>query len=165
MIKIIAGDICYPKSQALIIPANSKGIMSRGNQSLVAKAAQGNFIKEVKEFTTINNVDLGDCFSTGPGRLKRRGVKKVYHAVIKKLQNDFTSIYFVRKALHKSLLLAQEDMMESVTICGIGINPGELDPESVAMITYKEAKKFENKLDIKIIDGNIYFIKVLESLS
>jgi len=165
MVKIVVGDICYPKSNALIIPANTTGGMLRGRSAKVAKAGLSGIIKEAKEITTIHKLKPGDCYSTGPGRLNRRGLKKIYHAVIKRLQSDFTSIHIVREALGNSLKMAESDGMESVTVCGLGIGFGELDPITVARITLEQIKKFEDKIEIKVIDENQKFINELEKLT
>lgn len=164
MVKIAIGNICYPKSEALIIPANTKGTMLRGRALKIAIDGLGGIPKEAKQFVTNNVIEPGDCFSTGPGRLNRRGLKKIYHAVIKRLQSDFTSIHIVRKALYNSLVAVESDKIKSVTICGIGIGPGELDPKTVARVTLEQIDKFIGKMEIKIIDKNEEFINELNNL-
>lgn len=162
--KIIVGDICKPKSSALIIPANTTGSMLRGRAAKVVKDGLSSISKEAKEFTTINKMKTGECFSTGPGRLNRRGLKKIYHAIIKRLQSDFTSTHIVREALYNALNMAVNDQMESVTICGLGIGLGELDPKTVAIITAELIEKFENIIEIKVIDENQEFISELKKI-
>jgi len=162
--KVILGDICYPKSEAVIIPANSKGIMSQGIPERVVKAGFKGISKEAKEYITNNKIEVGQCFSTGPGRLKRRGVKRIYHSVIKRLQNDFTSIHVIRNALKNAMAKVVQDKMKSVTICGLGIEIGELDQKTIAMITEEICSKYENKIEIKIIDDKKEFIKEIGNL-
>ncbi len=166
MLKIIKGNICYPKSEALIIPANTKGTMSRGRAAKVIKDGLSGISKEVKQFITNSKVEIktGDCFVTGPGRLNRRGLKKIYHVVIKRLQSDFTSVHIVREALRSSLKKVEADGMKSVTICALGIEPGELDPKTIARITIEQADKFVGKMKIKIMDDNEEFINELNNL-
>jgi O-acetyl-ADP-ribose deacetylase (regulator of RNase III) len=161
MLKIIVGDICYPKSDAIIIPANTTGTMLRGRSARISKAGLSGIVKEAKLFVANNKIETGDCFVTGPGRLNRRGLKKIYHAVIKRLQSDFTSVHIVREALNKSLRMVEYDEIESVTICGLGIGLGELDPVAVAGVTIGQIKKFEKKIEIKVIDENQEFINEL----
>lgn len=166
MLKIVKGNICYPKSEALIIPANTKGAMSRGRTAKVIKDGLSGISKEVKQFITNNKIEVkvGDCFVTGPGRLNRRGLKKIYHAVIKRLQSDFTSVHIVREALQNSLKRVEADGMKSVTICGLGIEPGELDPKTIARITLEQAIKLAKRMEIKIMDDNEEFINELNNL-
>ena len=49
MIQIILGDICYPKSEALVIPANVNGVMSKGIPKKIIKDGLSGITKEVKE--------------------------------------------------------------------------------------------------------------------
>ena len=163
-LKIVLGDFRYPKSEALVIPANAKGIMSRGKAAKVIEVGLSSISKEARQFITNNKVEIGECFSTGAGRLKRRGLKKIYHSVIKNLQSDFISLYIIRIALTNALNLALEDGVESITICGLGIEPGELDEKSVAQATFEVCDKFKKKMDVKIIDNNEKFINELKNL-
>ncbi len=157
--KVIMGDILYPKSEAMIIPANTKGVMSRGVPARVVKSGLSGISKEAKEFITNNSVEEGDCFYTGPGRLNRRGVKRIYHSVIKRLQSDFSSIYLINKALHNVLQEVVSDGYKSVAICGLGIEDGNLDAKTIARITVDICNRHDGKIEISIIDDNKEFIK------
>ena len=159
MIRVALGDICYPKSEALIIPANTKGIMSIGVAARVLKAGLTAISKETKQFITNNRIEIGDCFTTGPGRLNRRGVKIIYHSVIKRLQSDFSSIYIINKALDNVLQEVISDGYKSVAICGLGIDEGNLDPKTIARITVENCNRYNSEIEIKVIDDNEEFIK------
>ena len=161
-IKVVLGDICYPKSEALIIEANTKGTMSTDVPYRIAKAGLGSIFKESKEYTNKNIVKIEQVFSTGPGRLNRRGVKKIYHAVIKNLQSDFTSIYIVRNALENTFKEILKDKMKSVTLGGIGLDC--LSKRTVATIIIETCNKYRNKIEIKIIDNDEEFITEINNL-
>ena len=163
-VKIVLGDICYPKSQALVIPSNTKGIMSRGVLSKILKDGWKGIEREAKRVSLEEKVEIGDCFSTIPGRLKRRGVKKIYHCVIKRLPSDYTSITIIHNAITKVIKRVIDDGMESITFSGIGIEPGDLDVRSVARVMYDICILFQDKIEIKIIDDNEEFIKDLSAL-
>ena len=153
------GDICYPKSDVIIIPANSYGIMSSPIQKRVIKSGLSGITKEIKEYITNNKIEMGDTIITGPGRLNRRGLKKIYHVVIKKLQSDFTSVYIVENALNKVFKRLIRDKVESIAICWIGIDSGDLDKKSIARITVEICNKYKKNMEIKIIDENEEFVK------
>ena len=104
-------------------------------------------------------IKVGDCFSTESGRLKRRGVKRIYHSVIKRLQNDFSSIFIINNALDNALKEVVNDGMKTVAVCGLGINDGNLDAKTIARITVEICNKYNEKIEIKIIDSNEEFIK------
>ena len=163
-IEVILGNICYPKSEALIIPANTKGTMSKGRPSKIIKDGLSSISKEAKQIAKDNKIEVGGCFITGPGRLKRRGLKKIYHAVIKRLQSDLTSLHIVRKALNTTFKAALRDKVKDITICGIGIGIGELDKKSVAFIITDICYKYDMAIKIKIIDDDSEFIKEVNNL-
>ena len=162
--EIILGDICYPKSKALIIPINSFGIISKGISKNIIDIAKNRVKKEIDFFVKNNNIKIEQCFSTKSGGLKRRGVDRIYYAVIKRLENDFTSISIVRKAINNALKEVVKDKVESVTICGIGISPGDIDKKTVAAMTVDICKRYDKKIKIKIIDNNEEFIREVKNL-
>lgn len=157
--KIVLGDICYPKSEAMIIPTNTKGIMTRGVPSRVVKVGLSSICKEVDDYISDKEIELCDCFKTGPGRLNRRGLKKIYHLVIKRLPSDFSSIHIINNALKNAFNQIVEDKVESVALCGLGINEGNLDPKTIARITVENCIKYKDILKISIIDDNPEFIR------
>jgi len=120
--------------------------------------------KRSEEVVSKNKFDLGDCFSTDSGRLKRRGAKKIYHCIIRRYPNDFTSIYVVQKALSRVFEQITRDKVNSVAICGIGIEPGSLDKRVVARVMLQICEKYKNRLDIKIIDDNSEFIDEINNI-
>jgi len=160
-VKIVVGDICYPKSEALILPSNTRGIMSRGILKRVVKDGWRMIEKEAKKIAAEEEVEVGGYFSTIPGRFKRRGVKKIYHSVIKRLPSDYTSVIIIDNALRRTMGQVIEDGMNSVAMCGVGIEPGDLEVKSVARIMSDICKSFQDKINIRIIDGNKEFIKDL----
>ena len=156
--KIILGDITYPKSEAIIIPSNSVGIMSKGVADKVVKAGWAKIAKEAKKEAEKKKYKVGECFSTDAGRLKRRGVKRIYHCIIKELPSDLISIDIIKTALDNTLKRAILDKIPSVSICGIGIEPGELDECLVASVFVRVCKKYDNRIKIRIMDENKEFI-------
>ncbi len=166
-IKVVLGDICYPKSEALIIPGNTKGITNRGILDKIVKYEWRVIRQQLKEITTENKIEIGDILTTDPGKFKRRGVIKVYHCIIKRLISDYTSLNIVENVVNKVFKQVIDDYMNSVTICGIGIEPGDLDPRSVARITCEICNKHKYNIKILIIDNNVEFIeecnKILEN--
>lgn len=162
--KIIRESICYPKSEGIIIPANSMGQMNERISQKVIKDGFRGIETSAKEIVKKNPIEVGGCFSTYPGRLNRRGVKKIYHAVIKRFKGDFTSIHLVKNALESSIKEAIKDKLNSVSICGIGVEKGELDVSFVAYWTIEIVKKYEKTIDIKIVDDNEIFINEINKI-
>ena len=161
-LKIIRGDITYPKSESIIIPANCVGIMNKGILSKIIKEGGKIIEREAKKVSIEKKVSLGDFFETTPGRLKRRGAKIIYHAVIKKVPNDFTSLFFIKKSLEKVFNKIVKDKVSSTAICGVGIDNVSL--YGVADIMINLCRMFDDKIKIKIIDENEEFINCLDNV-
>ena len=164
-LKIVLGDICYPKSDVLLLPSDSKGLMNRGRAKMIAKAGGPTLLAEIKEVISERDYKVGDYFVTGPARLKRRGVKEIYHCIIKRFPTDFTSLTIVSKILKKVLTDLSKSDIKRITVCGMGIEDGDLDKRSVARVTYETCKMFEPELDIKIMDNNKEFVKEVVNFS
>jgi len=163
-LEIYCKDPCFPKSEVLIIPSNTAGLLTEGIQNRILKTAGKKIQKLASKYVNENKVDLGDCFSTDSGRLKRRKCKRLYHCVIKRLPGDFTSLHMLEQAIPNALKSVINDGWETVTICGIGIEPGDLDPISVSRIFLLNCEKYINKINIKIIDENESFIDSLNDM-
>ena len=162
--KVILGDICYPKAESLIIPANTKGIMSDSISARISKVGLGSISKEAKQIASETIIDLTDCIVTGSGRLNRRGVKKIYHSVIKKLQSDFTSIYTIREALKKALQEVVNNRHKSVAVSALGSGIGGIDYKILAGTIVGVCRKFDDIIEIKIINDDKLFIDEVEDI-
>ena len=55
------------------------------------------------------------------------------------------------------------DGYKSIAICGIGIDIGNLDPKTIARITVEICNRYDNHIEISIIDDNKEFIKEVNS--
>lgn len=163
-IDIRLGDIAYPKSEAMIIPGNTVGLMTRGIALRILTDSLGTVRKEAKKAAREQEPKVGECFKTVPGRLKRRGLKNMYHAVIKRFPNDMTTIKTVKDCLEHTLKQVIKDKNKSVSICGLGIEDGDLEKILVARIFFLTCQKYCDKIDIKIIDDDNKFISDLEKL-
>jgi len=163
-IDIRLADIAYPKSEAMIIPGNTVGLMNRGLALRILKDSLGTVRKEAKKAAKETELQVGECFKTVPGRLKRRGLKNMYHAVIKRFPNDMTTIKVVSDCLEYTLKQVIKDGNKSVSISGLGIEDGDLEKIIVARIFVLTCQKYSDKIDIKIIDSDKRFVSELEKL-
>ena len=164
IIDIRLGDIAYPKSEAMIIPGNTVGLMSRGVALRILTDSLGTVRKEAKKAAKEQEPKVGECFKTVPGRLKRRGLKNIYHAVIKRFPNDMTTIKIVTDCLEYTLKQVIKDKNKDVSICGLGVEDGDLEKIIVAGIFFSICQKYLSKIDIKIIDSDKTFINELKRL-
>ena len=103
----------------MIIPGNTVGLMTRGIAARILKDSLGTVRKEAKKVAKETEPEVGQCFKTVPGRLKRRGLKEMYHAVIKRFPNDMTTIKIVADSLDYTLQRVIEDGYQTVSVCPI----------------------------------------------
>ena len=163
-IDIRLGDIAYPKSEAMIIPGNTVGLMTRGVPLRILKDSLGTVRKDAKKIAKETKPNVGECFKTIPGRLKRRGVKNIYHAVIKRFPNDMTTSKIVENSLIYTIKEVIKDKHLSVSICGLGVESGDLEKNIAARLIFSTCQKYTNKINIKIIDTDEKFIGELKKL-
>ena len=163
-IDIRLGDIAYPKSKAMIIPGNTVGLMTRGIAKRVLKDSLGTVKKEAKRVAEEEKPEVGTCFKTVPGRLKRRGLEEIYHAVIKRFPNDMTTIKIIEDCLDYTLEQAVKDEYPSISLCGLGIEDGDIEVSLAARRILSICEKHSSNIDIKIIDDNPKFIAELKKL-
>jgi len=165
--KIILGDITRPKCKNIIIPANTKGLMNRGILFYISQQGQQglqDIEPYLEEYLSKNPCKIGDVIVTEAGGLRRRGIRKVYHAVIKRLPTDFTSISIITKTLENCCLKVIKDNVKSVALCGLGIDIGDLDADSVARVFVSVIKKYEINVEFKIVDKDKNFIRALKKI-
>ena len=157
-IEAIVGDITYPKSLSVIIPGNLAGLMTRGIAKEIVKTGWQKVAKEAKIIVKKGNYQVGDVFVTGAGRLKRRGAKHIFHLIIRRTPADFTTIDIISKSLYKALNDAVKRKIPSISICGIGVEEGDIEKKTAARIIVEICEKYINLIDIKIIDKDEEFI-------
>ena len=152
------GKITYPKSVSIAIPANLSGLMTRGVAKQVVKEGWQKVAKQAKKEINKKNYKLGDVFVTDSGRLKRRGAKYIFHLIIKRTPGDFTTIDIISKSLNNLLIEVIKRKVPSISICGIGIENGDIEKKTAARIIVETCERFLSKIEIKIIDDDEEFI-------
>jgi len=162
--KTILGDICYPKSQALVITGNTSGLMTSDTQKKILKTAGKKLLKEIKKIFMIKKIFIGDYVSTEPCRLKARGVKRIYFPILKRFPSDFISSHIIREAFLNVFRQIIKDQMLSISICGISSDIEGLDKKVVANIILSVCEDFNDKIDILIIDSDKEFIDEINNL-
>jgi O-acetyl-ADP-ribose deacetylase (regulator of RNase III) len=156
-------DIRRPLTEAIILPANGVGAMSRG-AALAIKTIAGNEIEtEAKEIIRASGAPLepGLCFVTGPYKMARRGVKRVYHAVTMKYPGGISTLDIVNKAFRAALNKAIKDGVKTIAVPGLGCGDGRLDKSSVAGIMVPIARNVSDRIEIRFIDVDKEFIDEL----
>lgn len=166
MLQVVLGDISYPKSTLLVLPSTGIGI-SLGETTDIVVAAGGKIIlKEAKRVVSERgkNYVPGEFFLTRPGRMKRRGVQAICHAVLAKHPQDYTSVLIIKAAIRSIFKWAAKNNIDSVALPGLGIHGelGYVDKQLVGAMMAFECEQINHKLDIKIIDTDKEFIQAVK---
>lgn len=145
MITIKQGDITKEKCDAIVNPANSKGLMG-GGVALVIKRAGG--INIEREAMLKSPIEVGEAVLTSAGRLPCR---YVIHAPTMENPAQRTTPEDVEKAMKAALRLAESEGLRRIAVPGMGTGVGGVYYGDAAEVMVKEALKHP-KLDIVFID-------------
>jgi len=163
MITAELGDITEAKTDVIVNAANGVGIMGGGVAGALRRAAGMEVQEEAKGLcSSLGNVEAGDCYATGSGKLAENNVKAIYHAVTMKYPGDFSSMDVIAKAVRKVLQVAIASKMESIAIPGLGTGIGRLDKKLVAQTLVNTVKDFDGLISIRFIDLDESFIRELK---
>jgi len=160
MFEAKVGDITKENIDAIVSAANGIGVMGKGVAGAIASAAGQSVTEEARLQYKLNikPFDEGTSYETSAGNLEQNGVKKIFHAVTMKYPGGFSSIYDIENAMVSVLERAVSLGIKSIAFPGLGTGIGGLRPETVAIVMSRTARQYENKINIKIIDKNSFFI-------
>ena len=119
---------------------------------------------KAKEIVKDNSIELGDVFFTYPGRLNRRKLKGIYHAVIKRFPNDLLSLDTVKKAIDNAFKMVIKDQWNTVSICSFGLDTGEIEPYTSAFWIAQAINKYKAYVEIKVVDENKEFTDEMQKI-
>ncbi|HUS49645.1 MAG TPA: macro domain-containing protein [Candidatus Paceibacterota bacterium] len=158
MIKIVLGDILYPKSDILVCPCNLSGTVTKGIPSIISgiNGAGRNLVLQIRDIISKGKLKVGDCFWTEPYRMKRKKVKTICHTIIGETQDDCPSIHIVESCM-KTVL--QEVKEKGKSIAFPPLIERCLDKFSLAKRMVLSCENFYDKLDIKIISDDKEFVE------
>jgi O-acetyl-ADP-ribose deacetylase (regulator of RNase III) len=119
VIDAVVGELVDQPVQAIIYPANTRGVIGAGPASSVRFAGGPEIERETMELAPL---DLGDAVATTAGRLQERGIEAILHAVIVPGLGDSPRPTVVRRALEAALALATESRLRTVGLPLLGVN-------------------------------------------
>jgi O-acetyl-ADP-ribose deacetylase (regulator of RNase III) len=119
VIEAVVGDLVEQPVQAIIYPANTRGVIGAGPANSLRFAGGPEIERETMELAPI---DLGDAVATTAGRLQARGIDAVLHAVIAPGLGDTPRMPVVLRAVEAALALATESRLRSVALPLLGVN-------------------------------------------
>jgi O-acetyl-ADP-ribose deacetylase (regulator of RNase III) len=166
MILFRIGDITDVKKDdeldAIVNSSNSMGIMNGGVSGAIKKSAGDKIVDQTKTFCKMHKLSEGDCYSTDACKLKKKGIKKIYHAVIMFTPNGRTSLHTISACMTNILDMSVKDKMTSIAFTGLGSGYGGLVKDSVAAAMINIAQEYNSRINIYFIDTDEIFMRALK---
>lgn len=166
--KVFVGDITKVQDVDVIVnAANGIGVMGAGVAGAIAHSAgTSNEQNSVNIREIVSSVvekegpfDVGDVYISDSGLLKRRGIKKIYHAVTMKYPGGQTLLRTISPLLKNVLELAIANGETSIAFGGLGCGIGGLSKKEVAREMAHVSELFDKKIKIQVVDMNEEFIE------
>ena len=113
------GETVDQPVQAVIYPANSRGVMGTGAISAVRSSAGLDVEREAMSYAPI---EPGTAIVTSSGRLADRGIEAIIHAVVTEQLGQRIERSTMRRAIASALRLADEHRFRTVAMPLMGIS-------------------------------------------
>jgi O-acetyl-ADP-ribose deacetylase (regulator of RNase III) len=119
VIDAVVGELIDQPVQAIIYPANSRGVMGAGPASSIRLAGGPEVEREIMELAPL---ELGDAAISTAGRLIVRKIEAVIHAVIVPNLGDTPRLSVVVRALDSALSMATRERMRTLALPVLGMS-------------------------------------------
>ena len=146
-IEIKHGSITEVDVDALVNPANSKGIMGGGVAGFLRKVCGNEVEKEAMERSPI---EVGKAITTGAGKLSGK-FKGIIHAPTMPAPAMRIPVENVKKATRAALEEAERQGFESIAMPGMGTGVGGVPEEEAARAMINVIKSFGGKKLKKVV--------------
>lgn len=127
---VASGNVFSSPSEAIVIPANRRGMMVAGISGLVRLRGGVEIEREVMSRAPLT---LGTSIATSSGSLDGEGINLVLHAVVFDDLGGKSRLDHVQRAIGNAIESAERHRVRSVAItpAGSGVGAGRLTPEEV----------------------------------
>lgn len=126
LIEAVVGELVEQPVQAILYPANSRGVIGAGPAGSLRFAGG---LEVEREAMAMAPLELGQAFLTGSGKLADRGVEAVIHAVIAPGLGESPRMQTVLRALTASLRLADKEKLRTLALPLLGVSAEAPQPE------------------------------------
>ena len=148
-IGVVSADVLLRDVEALILPANRRGILGAGLTGAVRVAAGPDIERQLMSHAPLA---LGSAVLTDAGRLAERGLRGLIHASISDQLGAPTTAVILRRAIEDALRLAEQQRFRSLALppLGSGDAPGHLPLVVAADILVGEIVAFLRRSPARI---------------
>lgn len=146
----VAGSVLEQRVEAIVCPANRRGVMGAG---IAGRIRMAGGIEIEREAMTHAPLTIGSAISTNAGSLVKNGVRCIIHAVVSDALGAPTRLDIVRHATTAALTEADRRRVKSILLppLGSGLGTGRLPTGKVAVAMIEEIvaylRRFTCRLD------------------
>jgi O-acetyl-ADP-ribose deacetylase (regulator of RNase III) len=130
LVEVVTGELVDQHVQALVYPANSRGVMGAGPAGSLRTSAGADVEREAMTHAPL---DLGSAIATGAGRLAEHGVELILHASIVPSIGERAAPQAVFRALDDAMRLAIDHKIRSIAIPFLGVSADDTTVERHAL--------------------------------
>lgn len=129
-VNVISGDVFSVTAEAIVVPANRRGMMVAGVAGHVRLRGGVEIERDIMQHAPLT---LGTSVATTPGALSSNGARMVLHAVVFDDLGGTTRLDIVEKAIASALESADRHRVRSIMIpaIGAGVGQGRLTQDDV----------------------------------
>jgi O-acetyl-ADP-ribose deacetylase (regulator of RNase III) len=124
VIDVVDGELADQQVDAIVYPANSRGVMGAGPAGSLRSVAGPEVEREAMAHAPL---DLGGAIATSSGKLAERGVSVILHAVVSASIGEHSVPQSVYRALDAALKIAADLKIRSLALPLLGASAE--DPE------------------------------------
>jgi O-acetyl-ADP-ribose deacetylase (regulator of RNase III) len=128
VVDAVVGELIDQQVEAIIYPANSRGVMGAGPASSV-RLVGGPEIE--RELMACAPIDLGEAVITASGKLSERGVQAIVHAVIAPTLGEAPRPSAIARAIEASLAAASAGRFRELAMPPLGLGAEAPEAERV----------------------------------
>ena len=144
--------------EAIVVPSNALGVMTKGISLLVKTLAGDEVEKWAKSYCSTHSVHEGDFFFTPSGKMKENGTKLIYHAVLSQYPSGLVSCHSITKTLNGIFAHAAKHKIKSVALPNL---VPVMERATVAMHLCQAIMLYDDQIDICIIDQDKEFLDTM----
>ncbi|NPB07310.1 MAG: macro domain-containing protein [Aquificae bacterium] len=144
-LKVLKGSLLEVEADAIVNPANSRGLMGGGVAGVIKREGGEEIEREATEKAPI---PVGEAVLTTAGKLPFKGV---IHAPTMEEPAMPSSEEKVRKAVRAALRIADENCFEVIAFPGMGTGVGGLPKDVAARAMLEEIRSFSPRCLKKVI--------------
>ena len=149
-VQVCAGDVFCTDADAIVCPANRRGMMVAGAAGLIRLRGGASVEREIMAQAPLT---LGTAVATSSGELADVGIQMVFHAVVFDDLGGSTRLDLVEKAVTSALQSAERHRVRSLVIppIGSGVGTGRLAQQDVYVVVVEELaghlRRFTSRLE------------------